>query len=275
MKNYLLIIRPFNCLFIGLAILTGAWLNNSISDLFTLIIALISGVFIAAGGYVINDFYDLPIDVVNKPRRILPRGGIKPDYAYMYAMFLFVSGFSLSFFTGNMWAIIIAIVNSLLLYFYAKKLKKTILLSNLIISYTTGSAFLFGAVINANVMNILPIFIYTFLYTLVREIVKDAEDEMGDRKVGIITLATVFGEKKTVLFSLIPALILALTLYLSYREELITEKFFTTIFLLYIIPLIIIYFNLFLKITTSKLRETSGFMKLHMLLLLVVLFIIS
>jgi geranylgeranylglycerol-phosphate geranylgeranyltransferase len=274
-KQYLTIVRPLNCLFIALAVLTGGLLNAAgIEDCIALLFAVIAAVLIAAGGYVINDFYDLPTDIINKPHRILPRGLISPDRAYLLSMFLFVLGFSLSFFTANLWAIIIAIVNSLLLYFYAKYFKRVILLGNLIVSYSAASAFLFGAVVCENLSNMLPIILFTFLYTLVREIIKDAEDINGDTRVGIKTLATVFGIKKAVIFSLFPAMLLIAALLGSFNYQLISKPFFHTVLLAYTIPLIVIYLRLFTKLTIAKLMEASLMIKLHMLLLLIVLIII-
>jgi len=278
-KYYLMIIRPFNCLFIGLAVLAGGLLNNYMVDFTAMIFAILSAIFIAAGGYVINDFYDLHIDIVNKPQRIMPRGKIAPERAYLYSLFLFVLGFSLSFFTANIWAIIIAIINSLLLYFYAKKLKRSVLVGNIVVSYTTASTFLFGAVVGNNVTNILPIFAYTLLYTLVREIVKDAEDKRGDERLQVKTLATIYGEQKAVLISLIPAVILAGLLVIGYGMRLSsvisTQTSFWVVFLLYTIPLLLIYVNLFRNITSSKLNESSTLIKLHMLVLLFVLIFIG
>lgn len=275
MKNYLLIVRPFNCLFIGLAVLTGGLLNNTVEEAAVLIFGVMAAMLIAAGGYVINDFYDLPIDLVNKPRRILPRGRIKADKAYIYAMFLFVAGFSISFFTANLNAIALAIINSLLLYFYAKRLKKVVLVSNLIIGYTAASTFLFGAIITGNLRNIFPIVVYTFLYTMVREIIKDAEDVKGDKRFGVSTLATIKGEKAAITYSLLPAILVIVSLWFSYSKNLISGSVLTTIFVLYTIPLLLIYFYLFVKLTAAKLHKTSILIKIHMLFLLVVLVIIS
>lgn len=278
MKYYLLITRPFNCLFIGLAVLAGGFLNNHLIDYPALIFAMVSAILIAAGGYVVNDFYDLPIDIINKPNRILPRGKITPERAYIYSIFLFVLGFSISFFTANMWAIMIAIINSLLLYFYAKRLKRKVLIGNLIVSYTTASTFLYGAVVGNNVLNILPILVYTFLYTMVREIVKDAEDKSGDEMLGVNTLATNYGEKRAVFLSLIPAVILAALLVIShfmqFSEVVRTRSSFWIVLLLYTIPLFLIYINLFRNVTTNRLNESSTLIKLHMLILLFVLIFI-
>ncbi|MBW6516048.1 MAG: geranylgeranylglycerol-phosphate geranylgeranyltransferase [Candidatus Cloacimonetes bacterium] len=274
MKNYLLIIRPLNCLFIGFAVLVGGWLNTEVESYPVLLIAMLVAMLIGAGGYVINDFFDIRIDSINKPHRLLPRGVFKPEFAFMYALFLFMFGISISIFTINFWAIFIAVLNSILLYHYAKSLKNTILWGNLVISYITGSALLYGAVITNNILNILPLIIFTILYTFVREIIKDAEDEKADRIIGVKTYATAFGQKQAVYISLIPALLLAISLYIYYIEKLISKSLFEIVILVYLIPLIFIYLYLLIKINPERLHRSSVFIKIHMLILLITYIIV-
>ena len=274
MKNYLLIIRPLNCLFIGFAVLVGGSLNTEVNNYVLLIIAMLVAMLVGAGGYVINDFFDIRIDSINKPHRILPRGVFKPEFAFLYAIFLFLLGIAISIFTINFWAIFIAILNSLLLYHYAKSFKNTILWGNLIISYISGSALLYGAVITNNILNVLPLIIFTILYTFVREIIKDAEDEEADSIVGVNTFATAFGQKKAVVVSLILAILLAVSIYIYYIEDLLSKRLFETVLLVYVIPLIFIYIYLFAKITPERLKRSSVLIKIHMLILLITYIIV-
>ncbi len=274
-KYLLLITRPFNCLFVGFAVLAGGLLNNSVNDIYPLIFATASAVFIAAGGYVINDFFDFPADIVNKPTRILPSGLITLKKAYLWAMLLFVTGISLSYLTATIECIIIAVVNSLLLYFYAKRYKNTILFGNVIVSYTTASTFLFGALVTNNLRTASTLVIYTFFYTLVREIIKDAEDYSGDKKAGLKTIATVFGIDKSVIVSILPALILIVLITISYNYNVISTTAFFSLLFSFVIPLATLFFLLMMRLSNSdgKLKNRLGlaaiFIKIHMLTLLI------
>jgi geranylgeranylglycerol-phosphate geranylgeranyltransferase len=273
LKNYLLIIRPFNCIFVGLAVLAAAILNKHGLDYSVVFFAVTSAMFIAAGGYVINDFYDLPIDMVNKPRRVLPSGRISPEKAYIYAMFLFVFGLSLSYFTGVAAAIALAIFNSLILYYYAKRLKNVVLIGNLLVSYSAASTFLFGAIVTNNLRRMLPIIVYTGIYTFVREIIKDAEDVKGDKKFGIASLATIFGEKTAVTLSLIPAAFLIVMIYAGYYHSFLNAPGFYALISAYSLPVILIYISIYLKLSIVRLRMAASLMKLHMLILFVIYFL--
>jgi len=270
-NSFLLIIRPFNCLFISLAVFMGAIINNYIYDYPIVFIAMISAMLIGAGGYVINDFYDIPIDAINKPNRILPSGKIPPKTAYLYGVFLFVLGFSISYFTKNLWGIIVAITNSVLLYLYAKKGKRVLIVNNLIVGYTTASAFLYGAIINQNVKNVVPLVLFTFLYTVTREIVKDAEDLEGDMNYGADTLATKFGRRTAVYASLFVALLLAALIYCCQVYGFLSLGLGRLLLISYTVPLIAVYLPLFREISKEKLYRASQIIKGHMFVLLFVM----
>ena len=95
------------------------------------------------GGNVINDYYDRQIDAVNRPDRPIPSKRIQPRTAFYYSIILFAAGCLLAGLAGLM-CLVIAVFNSILLFFYARNLKATPLLGNLSVSYLTGSTFLFG-----------------------------------------------------------------------------------------------------------------------------------
>lgn len=272
MKSYLKIIRPFNCIFIGFAVIVGSVLDKLgviRTQMFYILLMSLSAMLIAAGGYVVNDYYDLSVDRVNKPRRILPSGRMRPERAYSYSLVLFTIGICLSFTTGQIEIILIAIINSLLLYYYAKKLKNSVLIGNIMISWTTASTFLYGALLTDNLKVILPILVYTFLYTLTRELIKDAEDRDGDLKLGIKTLATVAGRKAAVYVSLVPVLMLIVLLVWNYVHYDMSAVLFYTVLVMFVVPLIFIYVMVIKEFADRKIRFAAFFSKVHMLALLV------
>ena len=270
MIPYILITRPLNCLFISVAVLTGAFLNNSSTNYVVTIIGMVSAMLVGAGGYVINDFYDLAIDVINKPKRVLPSGKISPQLAYLYAITLFVLGFSISFFTKSLLGIALAISNSIILFLYAKSVKRVLFLNNLTVGYTTASAFLYGAIINDNLLNIMPLALFTFLYTITREIVKDAEDMIGDKDNKASTLATVFGVKVAVIVSFVVAVALGVVLYLCGARGILQGRLALVLQLSFAIPLILIYLLLIKEISVKRLYQASQLIKVHMLALLII-----
>jgi len=213
MIPYIKITRPINCFFACLTTLVGAfYLTSSYTN--SIWFAIISVTCIAAAGYTINDFYDYKIDCINRPDRVLPSGEMSLDMAKYYSLFLYILGLLFAFFTANTLCIIIAFVNSLSLFFYAKALKKKMLLGNIVIAWNACSTFLFGALLTENIQNIIPLIVISFIYTLIREWVKTLEDYEGDQKNGVRSIAVVFGKERALDMMFIPVFITIF--YLTY-----------------------------------------------------------
>ena len=162
------------------------------SGLVFLAVFLISG-----AGNVINDYFDIRIDSINRPERPIPSGRVKLKEALYFSYILFSLG-SLLAISINPICGFIALFNSLLLIFYAKTLKGTPLLGNLSIGYLTGSSFLFGASVFGfeGLEALFVLFLLAALAITAREIVKDIEDMEGDRMEGADTLPLRVGAKK-------------------------------------------------------------------------------
>lgn len=270
---FLKIIRPFNCLFVVLSIYFGALYRSSTLDITPVIFGSISAFCIAAAGYVINDFFDIPIDIVNKPNRILPSGKILPKTAYLYAVLLFIIGITASFFTQNFYCVIIAIVNSLLLFLYAKTFKLSLLIGNILVAYTTASTFLYGGLCNNNVSNSLIIVVFAFLYTFLREIIKDAEDIEGDKKLGAKTLAVKIGRKKISLVSIFPVLTIILYSIFLVSVASITKTIFIIFTIGVSVPLTVLMIYVIQKSVKNRFANASVLMKINMLMLLIILWV--
>jgi geranylgeranylglycerol-phosphate geranylgeranyltransferase len=160
-------------------------------------------VFLISGaGNAINDYFDIRIDSINRPKRPIPSGRIKLKEALYFSYILFALG-TLMAFSINPICGLIALFNSLLLILYAKNLKSTPLLGNLSIGYLTGSSFLFGASVLGfeGLKALFILFLLAALAITAREIVKDIEDMEGDKKEGADTLPLRIGEKKASYFA--------------------------------------------------------------------------
>ncbi|MDR0767231.1 MAG: geranylgeranylglycerol-phosphate geranylgeranyltransferase [Methanosarcinales archaeon] len=200
-------------------------------------------VFLATGaGNMLNDYYDIDIDRVNKPTRPLPSGRIGLKEA-VYLTFVCFSVALLIAFLINPIAGMIGFINVFILIWYAKTLKRTILLGNLSIAYLTGSTFLFGASFlgTDGVIVMVPLFLLAFLATAAREIVKDIEDIKGDAEDGAVTFPIQYGEKPAiylasafgflaVLLSPLPYIMGILTVHYLYALVFVVLCFFAAIY---------------------------------------------
>ena len=189
------ILRPFNCAMAGVAAVIGMAIaggfNPSASALILMAVFLVTG-----AGNAVNDYYDREIDAVNRPLRPIPSGRIGPSMAFNYSLALFAAGSILAGLVNQI-CLAVAIINSILLFFYARNLKATPLAGNVCVAYLTGSTFLFGGAafgLAGLLANQVP-FLLSFLATMSREIAKDIEDVEGDRLGGAKTLPILAGEK--------------------------------------------------------------------------------
>jgi geranylgeranylglycerol-phosphate geranylgeranyltransferase len=195
--GFIRITRPVNAVVAGIAAVV-AYLVATGTLVPEVLLLLVIVTSITAAGNVINDYSDADIDAVNRPDRPIPSGHVSRRAALWYAALLFLSGIVLSLFTTTL-CIAFAVLNSLLLVFYATRLKGMPLAGNIAVAYLTGSMFLFGGAFAgyAGFTHLLPLAVISFLATMARELLKDAEDVEGDSAGGASTLPIRIGVRKT------------------------------------------------------------------------------
>ncbi|HRD56739.1 MAG TPA: geranylgeranylglycerol-phosphate geranylgeranyltransferase [Ferruginibacter sp.] len=187
--------------------------------LFYLLIA--ASVLIAAAGYIINDYFDLQIDHVNKPSKVVVDKILKRRWIIVWHWLLSGLGILLSFYisykTGS-W--IIAIVNLVcvwLLWVYSTTFKRKLLSGNIIIAALTvwvilSVYFYCGANLrvwsDSTIVDERKFFKFTMLYaafafviSLIREVIKDLEDLYGDAQFNCRTMPIVWGVPATKVFT--------------------------------------------------------------------------
>jgi geranylgeranylglycerol-phosphate geranylgeranyltransferase len=215
LKVFLEILRPFNCLMAAAASIIGLLIAGGLNLEAAVLISV--AVFLVTGaGNAINDYYDRDIDRINRPKRPIPSGRISPRAAASWSLSLFVLGCALAGLISQL-CLIIGILNSFLLFFYARNLKATPLAGNLCVSFLTGSTFVFGGAafgIAGIASNLIP-FSLSVLATMSREIAKDIEDIEGDRQGGARTLPILAGERLSSALAAIFALVAVVLSFLA------------------------------------------------------------
>jgi len=224
---------------------------------------VIASVCIASAGYIINDYFDLNIDHINKPHKNVVDSIISRRWVIFWHMFLSMAGIlataiAVSF---QKWYLILAnIVCVILLWFYSTSFKKQYLLGNIVISVLTAWTILilffakipFGEAFGITEPTTAKFFRVTFLYagfafliSIIREAIKDVEDMDGDRRYGCRTLPIVSGVVATKIYTsvwivvLIAALV-TLQLYILQFQWWIAV-FYTVLFV--ILPLLYLFFK--------------------------------
>lgn len=189
-------------------------------DFFLLVL---STVLIAAAGYIINDYFDVRIDEVNRPATNLVGKTIKRRVAMVWHMAFNIIGVLVGLWISWKYDVFragsfIFLAAPALLWFYSTSLKRQFLIGNIIIALLSGLTPLVGVLfellalakhlredvkLNEETIRamglLMPAFfavgygLFAFLVTLIREIVKDIEDYEGDMEYGCKTLPIVMG----------------------------------------------------------------------------------
>ena len=226
MKTYLRLIRFPNLVLIVLsqalvqACLLAAGVNWGMVARPGFAALTLSTVFIAAAGYIINDYYDVKIDAINKPERMLVGKAIRRRRAMFAHLVLSVAGVAI----GLALAIPVGLINMgavLLLWGYSARLKKMLLIGNVVIALLAASMLLVVAVYNDALNRItLGYALFAFLISLIREIIKDMEDVKGDASFDCRTLPIVAGIRNTklVLYPLVALFLVFLLVVVFHRR---------------------------------------------------------
>src|SRR5688500_3320315 len=198
-ESLLKLTRFGNLVIIGLAqYFTAGFLvaMHTLNDA-KLFLLSISTIAIAAGGYIINDYYDVKIDYINKPERVIIGKKITRRYAILFHVVLSMLGIMLGVHLS--WRIgAINIISVFLLWLYSNNLKRLPFIGNLTVAILTGlSIFVVEIFYNTDNPLILIYALFAFFLTLVREINNDMEDLKGDNSFGCKTLPIVWGIRKT------------------------------------------------------------------------------
>jgi 4-hydroxybenzoate polyprenyltransferase len=186
------------------------WLRI-ITDLRLFLLCLCT-LFIAAAGYIINDYYDVKIDTINKPKRIVI-GKFMNRRMAMILHFVF-NFFGIAFGFGANWKVgTIAIIISFFLWLYSVSLKKLPFVGNFLVALlTAASLLLLIFYFNKNNLLIIIYAQFAFYISLIREMIKDMEDVKGDKVFGCKTLPIILGLRKTksIIFLLILFFVISL-----------------------------------------------------------------
>ncbi len=160
----------------------------------------LSTVLIAAAGYVINDYFDVKIDLINKPERVIIGRYLKRRVAITTHQVFNILGCAIGFYVSK-WVFLISVLSVTLLWLYASFFKKKPFIGNLIVSLLTSLSLIILAVYYPQNRELVGIYaFFAFGITLIREIIKDMEDVRGDASHGCRTLPIIWGIFRTKLF---------------------------------------------------------------------------
>jgi len=251
------------------------------------ILLIMATVMIAAGGYVINDYFDIKTDLINRGRVIVGTS-VPRRQAMMWHNLLNVAGVLLGFYiswkAGYIWIGVLFLMVSGLLYFYSASYKRQFLIGNVIVAILTAMVpmlvvlyegpYLFGyyAINAVRIPGIAIIFwwvggfaAFAFITTLTREIIKDIEDFEGDVAYGRNTLPVVIGILTTKIVAI--CLIVITIAMLALAWFFFVKDYVTLIYLsaTVVAPLLFVVYQVIVSKSRKQLHSASRLMKIIML----------
>jgi len=192
----------------------------------------LSTVFIAAAGYIINDYFDVKIDAINRPRKVILEKKIHHKEAIIAHTILNLSGIYLAIVVAHKvhhyeW-LVLQLVCTLLLWLYSTRFKRQFMIGNVVVSLLTSLTIIVLMLYEPamhyyightyflkskngllpNPVWVLGVYVFfAFMLTWMREIVKDMEDFKGDAEQGCITMPIKWGLLRSSRFTQVLALL--------------------------------------------------------------------
>lgn len=201
---------------------------------FQFALLVFSTMLIAAAGYIINDYFDTRADLINKPARVVVGVKISRKVAMILHATLNIFGVGigvyLAFYVGLPSLSLVFVLSTGLLWFYSTNYKKQFLVGNLAVAFLTGLVPLMVVLFEIPLLNmeygevmirydadfnylfawVSAFSFFAFITTLIREIIKDAEDFEGDMAYGMKTIPIILGAFWT---RIVVVVLIAVTLF--------------------------------------------------------------
>jgi 4-hydroxybenzoate polyprenyltransferase len=217
-----------------------ALLIDGVKDIYFLLLVL-STVLIAAAGNIINDYFDVKIDRINKPEKLIVDRYVPKRKAILVHTILngIAIAMALLILIGrhNYWPLVFHFATTSALWMYSGVLKRKFLTGNITIGVLTAMVPMlvylydknyYGAMLQNQQDHITSFHfmayfaLFAFCTTLIREIQKDFADMKGDSFYGCQTVPLYMGIKKgrLILLSLFfTTIVIFVVLYFMFAKQ--------------------------------------------------------
>ena len=243
---------------------------------FQFLLLVLSSMLIGGAGYAINDYFDVKIDRINKPKTIIVGRLIKRRVAMATHVIMTGLGLTTAFYlcySLGIWELTsLFVLAAFLLWLYSTNLQHTIFFGNLVIALIAGFAPLIVGLFEIPLLNnahpdiierlgyspfngpaywIMGYSAVLFLLTLAREITKDVIDVRGDKYYEARTIPVELGIAKTKAIIMLVYAVLGAILSYFYFSIVSIHTGMTSIFITLCLVLVS-QFGLIFKSRTKK-----------------------
>lgn len=254
--------------------------------LFQFMLLVAATLLITAAGYVINDYFDIRTDLINRGEVIVGTKITRRKAMMWHTIFNITgvgAGFYISWRAGYFWLGTLYLIVSGLLYFYSASYKRQFLVGNLMVALLTALVPLlvvfyeWPALYRYYMLNAvtLPDFnlifywvggfaVFAFLLTLSREIIKDIEDFEGDKAQGRNTVPVVTGIRGARIIAASINIIITALLFIVWYFAINDRITVIYLILLIALPLLYVVYQLLISRNSEQLHIASRYMKLVM-----------
>lgn len=195
-KGVFLASRIPNLLIIGVTQLLSAMMLVRHEEVDTLeinfLFLTLSTMLVAAGGYIINDYYDLKIDMVNRPGKVV----VGRDLTRRKALIAHMSLSGLAIILGFMVSMQVAIIHLFsvaTLWLYSNQLRRLLIGKTVVACLTAVSILLVGFTLEVVSYRLMAFASFGAAIVWSRELIKDMENADGEKAFGVQSMVGVLG----------------------------------------------------------------------------------
>ncbi len=193
-RDALRLMRVHNCLIGAFSVVVGSVIGGGAPGIATT--GAIATFLAAAGGYILNDLFDVEIDRLVKPWRPLA-SGFNRRVAWMLLIVFWSVGLLVAIFDSLILTIFYLSWVGMLTA-YTSAIKGMGVVGNLVSSSVSASGLLLGGFLAGHPQTTLIPFVLAFLLHMMREIIKSIADYRGDSKFDVRTVAVRWGVARCV-----------------------------------------------------------------------------
>jgi 4-hydroxybenzoate polyprenyltransferase len=263
-RNILIII--FTQIFVYLFLSADHFINSEFNR--DLVMVCISTVLLAAAGYMINDYSDIRIDVINKPDKLIVDRYIPRRLVLTLHLLFNLVGIILGLLVNYKFGALNLVI-AFILWQYSVRLKYYFFVGNICIAAMMALSLLVVGFASDSILFVWLIYysVFAFFTGLIREIIKDIEDMEGDAAGGAKTLPNTVGIPKTkiiiyYLMLLTLSLLIFSCAYLFYKNYLVLPVY---LIVTTAIPLAVFFQKTISADTKKDFSNLSRMIKLIML----------
>ena len=251
-----------------------------IRDIINFFCLSVSTLLIAAAGYIINDYFDIKIDTINRPEKVVLGKAIERKDAIILHTTLNIIALRLAGYVAaqahaDQW-LLVQLCCTVLLWFYSTHFKRQYVTGNVVVALLTALTIVILIIYNPILktgtrisMSVLLVYAcFAFVLTWMREIVKDMEDFKGDEAEGCMTMPIKRGLEYSIGFTRVLSALVVLPLmaacYLLFMHQMRIMAAYVLVLLVF--PVTGWAFYLGSKFTSPHYHDASKKLKIIMVL---------